>query len=223
MGLAGSLHCAGMCSPLIMAVTPPSRAGVVQRLRYNAGRLTTYALLGAFVAGAGMMLPLRNYQNAISIALGIALLVIGLSGIRNVRIPLLAGFVSSLSGWIKKTFARFLKEKSPATIYILGALNGLLPCGLTLIALTACLTLRGPLDGFNFMLLFGVGTLPVMLGFAGILPVITRKLNWSTRGLITTMLILSGFVLILRVFIVHGPRIAEQGGTWVDVVLCRTY
>src|SRR5690606_24583482 len=149
MGLAGSLHCAGMCSPLIMAVTPPSRAGVVQRLRYNAGRLTTYALLGAFVAGAGMMLPLRNYQNAISIALGIALLVIGLSGIRNVRIPLLAGFVSSLSGWSKKTFARFLKEKSPATIYILGALNGLLPCGLTLIALTACLTLRGPLDGFN--------------------------------------------------------------------------
>jgi sulfite exporter TauE/SafE len=46
----------------------------------------------------------------------------------------------------------------------MGMLNGFLPCGMTLIALSYCLILAGPIDGFNFMLLFGVGTLPVMLG-----------------------------------------------------------
>ena len=221
MGLAGSLHCAGMCSPLVMAVTPPSRAGLIHRLHYNAGRVLIYGILGAAVAGAGLMLPLHQYQNAVSIGLGVALLVIGMSGVRNVRIRFLHTAIGSVTNFIKRAFGRLLQKKSARTVFILGALNGLLPCGLTLIALTTCLTLRGPLDGFNFMVLFGVGTLPVMLGLAGSLSLVARKLNWSIQRLTTSMLILSGCILILRVFLVHGPHVAEEGNGWADIILCQ--
>ena len=102
---------------------------------------------------------------------------------------------------------------------MLGVLNGILPCGLTLVALTWCLTLRGPGDGFNFMFLFGAGTLPVMLGVTGVFPVLVKKINWSIHRLTTAMLILSGCLLIARVFLVHIPH-APSGGI-VDIIMCK--
>ncbi len=107
-----------------------------------------------------------------------------------------------------------------ASILLLGALNGLLPCGLTFIALTWCITLRGPLDGFNFMLLFGAGTLPAMLGLTGMIDWIVRKFSWNLQKVTTTLLLLSGAALILRVFVVHLPHASSAHHTLIDI-LCR--
>jgi len=141
IGLAGSFHCLGMCSPLAMAVTSMRPSALLNRLLYNTGRIMTYAVLGAFVAGVGYLLPLYKYQNIISIALGITMLVIGFGGLKKVGFAGMTLLMQRLSAFLKGLFARQLATKKRGAIVVLGALNGLLPCGPTLIALTWCLTL----------------------------------------------------------------------------------
>ncbi|MEX1239138.1 MAG: sulfite exporter TauE/SafE family protein [Cyclobacteriaceae bacterium] len=221
IGFAGSFHCLGMCSPLAMAVTSMKPSALFNRFLYNTGRITTYALMGSIVSGAGFLLPFHKFQNIISIALGLALLVIGFGGLRKITIPGLTSLMQKLSSRLKALFGRQLKHKSMGAIVILGALNGLLPCGLTFIALTWCLTLKGPLDGFNFMLLFGAGTLPVMLGVTGILPVLINRFNWNLQRVTTAVLIFSGCILIARVFIIHLPHASSLNQGFADIVLCR--
>ena len=219
LGFAGSMHCLGMCTPLVMAVTSMTPKSILIRVVYNSGRILTYASMGAVVSSAGLVLPLHKFQNMVSLALGIVLLLLGLGSLKRIKSPGLTSFVLRVSAPIKNGFAQLLKRKKLAGIFALGALNGLLPCGLTAIALTWCLTLRGPGDGFNFMLLFGAGTLPVMLGFTALLPVVVKRINWSMHKLSTGMLILSGCLLITRVFLVHISH--APSSSIVDIIMCK--
>src|SRR6516164_6373854 len=85
MGLAGSLHCAGMCSPLAMALTR-NKPFLLSSILYNSGRIFLYGLLGAMAAAFGSILHLSSYQQILSIILGVIFLLAGLS-LRSMRIP----------------------------------------------------------------------------------------------------------------------------------------
>lgn len=220
MGLAGSLHCLGMCSPLVMAVTNMSSAVMMNRLIYNLGRILTYGVLGAIVGTAGWSLPFLYMQNLLSVVLGITLVVFSVIGIGDLRVPILTPFLQKLSATLKMLFGRFIQKKSPSSVFVLGSLNGILPCGLTFLALAVCLTLDGPLSSFNFMLLFGVGTLPVMLGLTSVFGKLVKKFDVSIRKVTTTMLFISGCLLIARVFLFHQHEISADHGL-VDIILCR--
>src|SRR5687767_4127963 len=143
MGLAGSLHCVGMCSPLAMAVTNNSPSVSASRVAYNAGRILTYSILGMIVASFGFIIPIFKFQNLVSIVLGITLLLIGI-GTLKANIPLLSAFIGRQTTKLKIIFSKFLQRKSLGSVLLLGSLNGLLPCGLVYIALTYCLTLQMP-------------------------------------------------------------------------------
>jgi sulfite exporter TauE/SafE len=204
-----------------MAATSMKPSIVLSRVLYNAGRVFTYAMLGTIVAGVGMALPDRNYQNLLSVILGVVLLLIAFGGVRNIHVPVITTMMQSLSLRLKSLFGSYVSQKNHASVFILGSINGLLPCGLTFLALTYCLTLQRPIDGFNFMLLFGVGTLPIMLGFTSILQFIVKQFHFDMRNLTTGMLILSGIALIARVFIVHLPQAPSFKEGVIDIVMCR--
>lgn len=221
MGLAGSLHCAGMCSPLAMTITNMTSPAISNRLLYNAGRITTYGILGAIVAAAGSILPLPKAQNLLSIMLGIILLVMGITGVTGVRIPLITTTIIKFTTLLKKIFSSFIQQKHSGSLLLLGALNGLLPCGLTFLALTFCITLTTPFEGFLYMLLFGAGTLPVMLGLISVIQFFTKKLNLNIKRVTKGLLILSGLLLVVRVFLVHTPGEHSVHQGIVDIVLCR--
>jgi uncharacterized protein len=220
MGIAGSLHCVGMCSPLVMAVSNISSAAMLNRLLYNLGRILTYGILGVIVGTAGWSMPFLHMQNLLSVVLGITLVVFSIIGIGNLRIPIMTPFLQTLSAKLKVLFGRFIQKKSRASVFVLGSLNGILPCGLTFLALAVCLTLDGPLSSFNFMLLFGVGTLPVMLGLTSVFGKLVKKFDVSIGKVTTTMLFVSGCLLIARVFLFHPHEISADHGL-VDVILCR--
>ena len=220
MGFAGSLHCVGMCSPLAMAVSNLTARAFLNRLIYNTGRLLTYGILGASVGSLTLVVPLSKFQNMISIILGIILLFVG-AGLLNVRIPGLSAITTKLTVFLKKMFAKFLAQKTYASVFILGAFNGILPCGLVWIALAYSLTLQSPLEGFSFMILFGAGTLPVMLGLTGLIPGMIKRFNFNLQRFTSVMLISSGILLVIRVFIVHLPHLTSANPGFVDVVLCR--
>jgi len=71
------------------------------------------------------------------------------------------------------------------------------------------------------MLLFGAGTLPVMLGVTGFLPSLFKKLHLDTQRMTTAMIIFSGCVLIARVFFIHLPHATSLKEGFVDIILCR--
>lgn len=220
MGLAGSLHCVGMCSPLAMVVSNMNPHAFLNRIVYNTGRILIYGALGALAASAGFIIPLSKFQNLISILLGMILLLVGI-GLLKPTIPLLSKVVSKFTSFIKNLFAKFLMRKTYGSVFFLGALNGLLPCGLVLIALTYCLTLQSPAEGFSFMIVFGAGTLPVMLGLTSLISALVKQFNFNIRYFTTGMLIASGILLIARVFIVQLPHKASLQQGVIDIVLCR--
>lgn len=219
IGFTGSLHCVAMCSPLAMAVSRATPSALMNRLLYNSGRVMVYGLLGALVSTVGRILPVHEFQNLFSLAIGCILVLVGLSGVQKIRIPGVDAVLRRFTELLKMTFAAQLKKKSKFSIALLGALNGLLPCGLTSVALAWCLTLREPMDGFNFMLIFGAGTLPAMLGFTGVINWAASKQRWNSQTLTTTLLILSGCALIVRVFVMTVP--AHSSATGLTDILCR--
>lgn len=220
MGLAGSLHCVGMCSPLVLAVSSGGRDAFLNRLIYNTGRIFTYSLLGMIVGFVGMAMPLLHMQNLLSIVLGIALLIFSIVGIKSVRIPLLTPFLQKVSAKLKMVFGKFIGRKTRVSVFVLGSLNGILPCGLTFLALAVCLTLDGPVSSFNFMLLFGIGTLPVMLGLTSVINQLVKRFHISIGKVTTTMLFISGCLLIARVFLFQGHDVTADQGV-MDIILCR--
>jgi uncharacterized protein len=221
MGFAGSLHCAGMCSPLALAVTNLNGPAFRNRLLYNLGRITMYGILGALIASIGYVIPLTKFQHILSIGLGVLLIALAAIGMTDVRIPLLTTGLAKITTLLKAMFAKFLRHKNPAAMMLLGALNGLLPCGLTFLALSFCITLTSPFVGFAYMFTFGIGTLPVMLGLVSIIKLITVKLQWNIKSITTGLMALSGILLIARVFLVHLPEAHAQHSSVMDIVICR--
>lgn len=168
LGLGGSLHCLGMCGPLLLALPPGTGnvgTQVVRRGCYHAGRVLTYGCLGGLSGSMGGVLGLAESQRWVSVAAGVVILL-GLLAWPARLSQKLAAFPM---GWLKRAFGGLLAAPTLAAQFPLGIVNGLLPCGLVYVATVAASASGGALAGFRFMLAFGVGTLPMLMAvtFAG--------------------------------------------------------
>lgn len=162
LGLAGSLHCAGMCGPLALALPAPGRGTasfIAGRAAYNLGRITTYCLLGVLFGSLGKTLFVAGVQRWLSIALGAALL----AGLFSSRRAAMAKPVSALVTRLRSGMSHFLRRRSLISLAALGLLNGLLPCGLVYVAGAGATSTGSIIGGAFYMALFGAGTLPMML------------------------------------------------------------
>ncbi|MFM9841021.1 MAG: sulfite exporter TauE/SafE family protein [Cyclobacteriaceae bacterium] len=218
MGLAGSLHCAGMCSPLAFALTkskPFLRSGIL----YNSGRVLVYALLGGLASSFGSILHLAPYQKILSILLGIVFLLAGF-GITNMRIPYIGSALTRFTSLLKNIFSALLTKKSWTSTFLLGMMNGLLPCGLTYMALSACLILPQATDGFLFMIFFGMGTWPVMIGLSKLLSEIKWKRNFSLTRFSKVAMIFIGCLLLLRTWW-HPHEDIQIAKSVQQIVICK--
>jgi uncharacterized protein len=220
MGFAGSLHCVGMCSPLAMTVSSLRSNAMTTRILYNLGRVSTYGMLGILVGSIGWMLPLSRFQQSFSIMLGILLLITAFGGTGYINIPFLTKLLGKLNLAIKIRFGSLLTRKTYLSTFLLGSLNGLLPCGLTFISLTYCLSLESPVASFIYMVVFGLGTLPAMLGATAIFQFIVKNFGVSFRKLTLVMLVISGTILIARAFLPHSHETSHREHP-VDIVICR--
>lgn len=220
MGLAGGLHCVGMCGPLVLAATAKSPF-VGSKLIYNLGRVLTYGLLGTIAGAMGGVIQITPYQNLLAYLLGGVFLLIGFGAISGVHIPLLSSIIHQFTNWLKATFGNFLRGKK--NIFFLGMLNGLLPCGLTYLALTYCLTLDSFVEGFLFMIIFGIGTIPVMVGLLWLLGNVLDKLRVNYRRISMIVMITIGSLVIGRTLLSHENHHGKdvQNSMLIDDVICR--
>ena len=221
MGFAGSLHCAGMCSPLAMAVTS-QKPFLFSKVIYNSGRILTYGLLGAIAASFGSMFMITPYQGILSFIIGSLFLLMGIGAISGVRIPWLTRSLTQFTNRLKSSFHFWLKKKGNLSVLVMGMLNGLLPCGLTYLAMTYCFIMPGITDGFRFMILFGIGTWPVMIGFTWLLNIGFWKIKINYQRITTIVFIMVGLLLLARVMINHpmGDHMNLFGKSSTEEVIC---
>jgi len=197
LGLVGSLHCAGMCGPLALALPPSgsTTAGFFAgRVAYNLGRIVTYCGLGLIFGLLGQTLWLAGIQRWTSIALGVALLA-GLFGSRRLALwrP-----VTALVEQLKSRMAALLRRRSLSALALLGLLNGLLPCGLVYVACAGATATGGILAGAQYMAAFGVGTVPLMLTISLSRNLLPISLRLQLRKAIPASVFLLAALLILR-------------------------
>jgi uncharacterized protein len=168
LGILGSLHCAAMCGPLQLAL-PFGAAGsgrfIAGRLLYQFGRILTYCLLGVLAGGIGKSLALAGFQRWLSIGLGVAMLLGFLLSKRVTSWSVVNRLIAALT----TAMAAQMKRRGPLTLLVLGMGNGLLPCGLVYTALAWAVAGGTFLAAIEFMAVFGLGTLPMLLaiGFLG--------------------------------------------------------
>ncbi|TAE80034.1 MAG: sulfite exporter TauE/SafE family protein [Bacteroidetes bacterium] len=164
-GLLGSFHCAGMCGPIALA-TPTIGVSAWQRafgkLLYNFGRIFTYAMIGALLGAFGWGMKLAGLQQSISIVAGLIMIgavVLSSSKIKQILPTSFFFFKGDL-------MAKLFKQQTYTSLFAIGLLNGLLPCGFVYLGLLGAVAMQQAFDGALYMALFGLGTLPMMFSIA---------------------------------------------------------
>jgi sulfite exporter TauE/SafE len=181
-----------------MSLSSPSNSsfGWLNPFRYNAGRIATYAVMGVVVSFIGEPLRMAGWQQGLSIFGGLVMLIAAL----GYFVPLhFAAATNPLT--IKmlrlRTFAldKF-KRLGGVNRFALGALNGLLPCGMVYMALGAAAMQTSFVSTVGFMVLFGLGTAPSML-LMGFSPTLVNKKALVTMKRVYPYAILCVAVLLL--------------------------
>lgn len=209
LGLVGSLHCAGMCGPLALALPAAegtTRSFILGRFAYNLGRVLTYCLLGLFFGLVGKSLMLAGVQRWVSIALGVTL-ILGLLVSRKLSVwfP-----VARLVAQLKSRMAVLLRRRSLQSLTLLGLLNGLLPCGLVYVACAGATATGGILPGAGYMILFGAGTVPMMLAIGLSRRLIPTGLRLRLLRAVPVSVALLAALLILRGLSLGIPYISPD-------------
>lgn len=209
-GFLGSGHCIGMCGGITGALSSAlpttvraSRRGLLTYLlAYNAGRLSTYVLLGAVLGFAGAQLG--------GLVSPERLLVVGrvVSGIFMILFGLY------ITGWwpvltrlerlgqgvwrhLEPFGRRFLPPRRPRHALGLGMVWGFLPCGLVYSALAWSLVGGSSWQGALIMFGFGLGTLPMLLSLGAATHGLQRvsRIPW-VRQLAGSLILVLGLYLL---------------------------
>ena len=174
LGLGGSLHCIGMCGPLVMSI--PFEYVRYRRwslLLFLFAKAIGYGLIGLLFGSFGQLISIFNWQQTLSIVAGIFLLLITM-------LPYLKQQLTNNFGFhfIHQVLQKFQHKQNLLFFFLLGLSNSLLPCGLLYTALAGATITLSATQGFLFMLMFGIGTMPMMLAMI----VFKTKMNIRLRS-----------------------------------------
>jgi sulfite exporter TauE/SafE len=224
MGLLGSVHCIGMCGPLMMALPISHRTNlqkIVALFLYHAGKILSYSILGILLGLFGSQFPVFGFQRNISIVLGVTMLLYVLYVFVLKPRHIQWWPLSSVYNLIVKKLSKLFKSNSIFSFLMIGMLNGFLPCGMIYLALSSSLATQNILHGGLLMAFFGLGTVPALMmvaiggqymGFA-----FRRKI----QKILPVFIFGIGVLLILRGLNLGIPYISPITGLGTDVISCH--
>lgn len=199
IGLAGSLHCVGMCGPLLMMVPMQHRRSpFVGWLQYHGARVSVYILMGILFGILGKGVALAGFQRLLSLAAGGILVIVALFAWRWERWTQQLPGLAHLQVWVKRELSRRMGQGQSVPLFLLGGLNGLLPCGMVYAALAGAIAAGDMLAGAVFMLLFGAGTVPLLLLLFYVGRPLQAVLRERLRLLQPLLLLIAAALLLMR-------------------------
>jgi hypothetical protein len=200
-GLLGSFHCIGMCGPIAFML-PVDRSSQTKRVLqvavYHLGRMMSYGILGLLFGLLGKGFYFFGFQQYLSIIIGIIMILIIVLPSKTVnKFSLAKPFYKLLSG-VKNRLGKELKKKRTDTFFTIGFLNGFLPCGLVYMAIFGSIAAGNAIDGSLYMMLFGLGTVPLMTAFIFLGNFATGLVRKRIQQFIPIAVVIVGVLFILR-------------------------
>lgn len=201
LGIGGSFHCVGMCGPIAL-VLPVDRTNklkaFIQSLIYHLGRMTTYAIMGLIFGLVGKGLYLAGFQQKVSILMGVIMILAVIFPTNYLGKFNLGKPLYKLVGQLKSTLGSYLKKQSNTSLFIIGLLNGLLPCGLVYMALIGAIATGNAVYGAVYMAIFGFGTSPLLTGLILAGNFMSLKVRNRINKILPYFVVLVGIIFILR-------------------------
>jgi len=205
MGFFSGGHCLGMCGPLVLALPVAENKfslSLLWRVLYNLGRIVTYILMGTIVGILGVGFTLGSAQATVARAAGGLLVAVALVQL----IPFLnVAWFSKAHAKLTQSFSRLWQSRSPQRFFLLGMLNGFLPCGMVAAALMVAFSATNVIESATFMAFFGLGTLPLMLAASVFGIYLSAKVRKAIAIIGPLYAIAVGILLLLRPALIH-PR-----------------
>ncbi|SEG09992.1 sulfite exporter TauE/SafE family protein [Flavobacterium urumqiense] len=200
-GLISSLHCIGMCGPIAMMLpvdrnNPTKKA--TQIFTYHLGRLSAYATIGLVFGLLGKGFFLAGLQQKLSIFIGIAMILVILIPERTFAKYNFSKPVFNLISKIKTKLGSQFKNKNYKSLFTIGLLNGFLPCGMVYVALFGAIAMQSAGFGVLYMVLFGLGTVPLMSSVVYLNSFITIPIRNKIQKAIPYVAVIIGVLFILR-------------------------
>lgn len=215
MGIAGSFHCVGMCGPLALSLPLPNNsflAKISGALIYNAGRIVTYAAFGVLFGLIGQTAALFGFQQWLSVVSG-ALILLGIILPKKYKFQTGgSGFFTKVFSKIRSALGRLFRQQNNGSLFLIGLLNGLLPCGLVYLAAAGAIAAGGVGESALFMAAFGLGTLPVMWSVAFFGHLAGFNLRQRIRKVYPYMMALMACLLIVRGLGLGIPYLSPKAG-----------
>jgi len=200
-GLISSLHCIGMCGPIAMML-PVDRSNqtkkTLQIFTYHLGRLAAYASIGFIFGLFGKGFSMAGLQQELSVLLGIIMIVIVVIPEKVFIAYNFSKPIFKLISKIKTALGSQFKNKSYQSLFTIGLLNGFLPCGMVYVALFGAIAMQSPSLGILYMLLFGLGTVPMMSSVVYLNSFLTLPFRNKIQKVIPYVAVCIGILFILR-------------------------
>ena len=200
-GLISSFHCIGMCGPIAMML-PVDRTNqakkITQIITYHIGRLSAYGAIGFIFGLLGKGFFLAGIQQNLSIFIGIAMIVVVLIPEKIFARYNFSKPVYRLISKIKTILGSQFRNKSYKSLFTIGLLNGFLPCGMVYVALFGAIAMQSESLGVLYMVLFGIGTVPMMSSIVYINSFLTVPIRNKIQKVIPYVAVLIGCLFILR-------------------------
>ncbi len=201
LGFASGFHCIGMCGPiaLSMGLTREQKINFyIQNLTYNFGRIITYSILGAIIGIVGESFQFAGLQTTLSIVVGILLILMALFSFGGKDFATKIPFINKALLQVKLKLSKLLTKADLSSRFTTGLLNGLLPCGMVYMALTASIAAGGIWQSALYMLFFGLGTFPFMFAIVLIGNFLNQNMRLKIVKIVPIVMILLGGLFILR-------------------------
>ncbi|MDF0716771.1 sulfite exporter TauE/SafE family protein [Muricauda sp. 334s03] len=201
LGLLGSLHCLGMCGPIAFML-PLDQTNQVKKTAqlsiYHFGRLLAYGVIGVLFGLLGKGLSLFGIQQKLSIGIGVLMIILVLIPGKYLNGHKLLSPIYSIIGKVKSKLGAELKKKTPDTFLTIGFLNGFLPCGLVYMALLGAIAMGSPLKGGLYMMIFGLGTVPLMSLVVYSKGMFSTSIKSRIQKMIPVFVVIIGILFIVR-------------------------
>lgn len=224
LGFLGSFHCIGMCGPIALTLPVQHLEGFKKFtgiIIYNIGRVFTYAILGLLFGIIGMSFNLFGWQQILSIFLGSLLVLFFIASFFKQRFFNNQFIQKHWNKYIIRWLTPLFHKKNMGNLFLIGLLNGLLPCGLVYMAVAGALATGNILYSSLFMASFGLGTLPAMvtMSFAG--SVFSLSMRNKIKRSVPYIVGFMGILLILRGMNLNIPYISPALSTTGAVENCH--
>ncbi len=201
LGFMGSFHCAGMCGPIAIALPLQGNTVLGKILGgtlYNLGRTITYGIMGAIFGLLGQGVAMIGFQQKVSVIMGSVMILSVLfpALFRNQYSMEKSWF--SLVGKLKASIGKMFSIRSYTSLFFIGMLNGLLPCGLVYMAIAGAIGCGDVLTGTLYMILFGLGTIPMLLGITLAGNMMSFSIRKRINQFIPVLVVIVGILFVLR-------------------------